>query len=209
MCVGDLIRKKRQELNLSQDELGRLVGVNRAAINKWECGRVKNLKRETIKKLSEIFNISPALLVEPEYPVHTTDMIDVDKGSMIHNRRIELNLTMKQVADAVGVSEATVSRWESGEISDMRHSRIVSLSKILNISPLDIIFCENTTPPAPVESLTAHEQAVLTAYRAKPEMQMAVDTLLGVSSAPTIESDIGRTVAMGESVLGKSRTDTK
>ena len=66
------------------------------------------------------------------------------------------------------------------------------------------------TPPAPdTESLTDHEKAVITAYRAKPEMQMAVDTLLGVSSSPTIESDIGRTVAMGESVLGKSRTDTK
>lgn len=208
MCVGDLIRQKRQELNLSQEELGRMVGVNRAAINKWECGRVKNLKRETIKKLSEIFNISPALLVEPEYPVQTTDMIDVDIGSIIHNRRNELGLTMKQVADAIGVSEATVSRWESGEISDMRRSKIASLSKILNISPLDIIGWEYCSP-APVESLTAHEKAVITAYRAKPEMQMAVDTLLGVSSAPTIESDIGRTVAMGESVLGKSRTDTK
>ena len=127
---------------------------------------------------------------------------------LLRARRIELNLTMKQVADAVGVSEATVSRWESGEISDMRRSKIVSLSKILNISPLDIIGWEYCSP-APVESLTAHEKAVITAYRAKPEMQMAVDTLLGVSSAPTIESDIGRTVAMGESVLGKSRTDTK
>ena len=128
---------------------------------------------------------------------------------LLRARRIELNLTMKQVADAVGVSEATVSRWESGEISDMRRSKIVSLSKILNISPLDIIGWEYCSPAPDTDSLTDHEQAVLMAYRAKPEMQMAVDTLLGVSSAPTIESDIGRTVSMGESVLGKSRTDTK
>lgn len=66
MHVGDLIRQKRTELNMTQEQLGNLLGVNRAAINKWETGRVTNLKRETIKKLSEIFQISPALLVEPE-----------------------------------------------------------------------------------------------------------------------------------------------
>ena len=69
MHVGELIRQKRTELNMTQEQLGKLLGVNRAAINKWETGRVTNLKRETIKKLSEIFQISPALLVEPEASV--------------------------------------------------------------------------------------------------------------------------------------------
>lgn len=66
MHVGDLIRKKRLEMDLTQEQLGEMVGVNRAAINKWETGRVTNLKRETIKQLSEIFGISPAMLVEPD-----------------------------------------------------------------------------------------------------------------------------------------------
>ena len=72
MHVGELIRQKRTELNMTQEQLGNLLGVNRAAINKWETGRVTNLKRETIKKLSEIFQISPALLVEPD----GTDFLD-------------------------------------------------------------------------------------------------------------------------------------
>ena len=50
-------------------------------------------------------------------------------------RRKDLGLTMKQVADAVGVSEGTVSRWESGAIANMRRDRIQALSKILNVSP--------------------------------------------------------------------------
>lgn len=66
MRVGDLIKQKRTEKNMTQEQLGELLGVNRAAINKWETGRVTNLKRETIKRLSEIFEISPALLVEPD-----------------------------------------------------------------------------------------------------------------------------------------------
>lgn len=58
-------------------------------------------------------------------------------------RRLELSLTMADVAKAVGVSEATVSRWESGNISDMRHSRIVALANVLKISPSVIMGWED------------------------------------------------------------------
>lgn len=50
-------------------------------------------------------------------------------------RRKALGLTMKQVADYVGVSEGTVSRWESGAIANMRRDRIKSLATILQTSP--------------------------------------------------------------------------
>ena len=55
---------------------------------------------------------------------------------IIRNRRIALGMTMKQVADAVGVNEATISRWESGEIDNMRRDRIAALAKILSIDPV-------------------------------------------------------------------------
>ena len=54
---------------------------------------------------------------------------------IIRNKRIELHLTMKQVADKVGVSEGTISRWESGEISNMRRDRIAALAKALLLPP--------------------------------------------------------------------------
>lgn len=57
----------------------------------------------------------------------------------IKKRRSELNLTMKQVAEFVGVSEATISRWESGQISEMRRDKAAKLAKILMISPAIIM----------------------------------------------------------------------
>lgn len=53
----------------------------------------------------------------------------------IYNRRNELGLTMKQLADAVGVSEGTISRWESGDIANMRRDKIKALADALDISP--------------------------------------------------------------------------
>lgn len=58
---------------------------------------------------------------------------------ILKNRRLELGLTMKEVSDAVGVSEATVSRWESGDIANMRRDKIFALAKKLGISPLTIM----------------------------------------------------------------------
>ena len=39
---------------------------------------------------------------------------------IIKQRRTELGLTLLDIAKQVGVSEGTVSRWESGDISNMR-----------------------------------------------------------------------------------------
>lgn len=54
---------------------------------------------------------------------------------IIKTRRITLGITQAQLAAAVGVSEATVSRWESGDISNMKRSRIAALAKALQIPP--------------------------------------------------------------------------
>lgn len=54
---------------------------------------------------------------------------------IIRNRRLEMRLTMKQVADTVGVSEGTVSRWESGHIENMKRDKIAALSKLLDLDP--------------------------------------------------------------------------
>jgi len=58
---------------------------------------------------------------------------------IIRNRRLELGFTMKEVADMVGVSEGTISRWESGHIANMRRDKIVALAKVLQISPSTIM----------------------------------------------------------------------
>ena len=62
--------------------------------------------------------------------------------NVIKNRRLEKGLTMKEVANAVGVSEGAVSRWESGDINNMRRDRIYRLSQVLDISPLLILGIE-------------------------------------------------------------------
>ncbi len=66
----------------------------------------------------------------------------------LKERRIELGLTMLEVAKLVGVSEATISRYESGNIKNMRRDRIEKYASALKVSPssfLDINEDNDTT----------------------------------------------------------------
>lgn len=63
MTTGERIKKLRTELGLSQDELGKMIGVKNAAIYKYEKGLVVNLKRDTIAKLASALNTTPAYLM--------------------------------------------------------------------------------------------------------------------------------------------------
>jgi transcriptional regulator with XRE-family HTH domain len=59
-------------------------------------------------------------------------------GDKIKKLRIERGLTMKEVATKVEVSEATISRWESGDIANMKKDKIAKLAKALN-APTDYL----------------------------------------------------------------------
>lgn len=69
-------------------------------------------------------------------------------GKLIHNRRIELKLTLEEVGNFVGVSKSTVKKWEDGYISNMKRDKIGQLAKILNLNPISLI----TGDENPIES---------------------------------------------------------
>lgn len=58
----------------------------------------------------------------------------------IKKKRQSLGMTMKQLAEKVGVSEATISRWESGNIGNMRRDNLNALIAALNVTPEEILF---------------------------------------------------------------------
>ena len=59
-------------------------------------------------------------------------------GALIKERRIELGFTMTEFAKLLDVNAATVSRWENGNIKNMKRNHVANISKILNI-PIDAL----------------------------------------------------------------------
>ena len=86
MVTGKKIKELRTSKGWTQEELGNKVGVNRAAVNKWETGRVQNIKRSTIAKLAEVFDVDPIVLLgyangqgatQDQYTAEELELIEV------------------------------------------------------------------------------------------------------------------------------------
>ena len=76
MNVGNLIKNKRKELNLTLEDLGNLVGVGKSTVRKWENGMIENMGRDKIALLSKALNISHLKLFDLDeviYKYHNFD----------------------------------------------------------------------------------------------------------------------------------------
>ena len=63
MSMADRIKEKRLQKGLTQEELAEKLGLQKSAVAKYENGRVENIKRSTIAKMSEILECSPTYLM--------------------------------------------------------------------------------------------------------------------------------------------------
>ena len=61
-------------------------------------------------------------------------MKKISIGALLKQRRKELSLTQRQIAQEVGVTETTVSRWEFGDIDNMRRDKIAGSANALKLA---------------------------------------------------------------------------
>lgn len=61
--MGDRIRYLRIAKQLSQKQLGDLLGITEGAISQWENDRVKNVKLETLEVLLKVLGVSLTYLI--------------------------------------------------------------------------------------------------------------------------------------------------
>lgn len=64
---------------------------------------------------------------------------------ILKQRRKDLGLTLAQIADLMEVTEATVQRWESGNIKTIRHEKIRRLADVLKVTPAALMGWEDTS----------------------------------------------------------------
>ena len=80
-------------------------------------------------------------------------------GDIIRNRRKELNMTQEDVAKAVNTTKATVSRWESGDISKIKNKTMEKLAHVLNMDPMLFLQREEVLMPEEVDVINAYRKA--------------------------------------------------
>lgn len=63
MSIGDNIKKKRNQKGITLLELAESIGVREATVQRYESGSIKNIKHETIIKIANVLETTPAYLM--------------------------------------------------------------------------------------------------------------------------------------------------
>lgn len=66
-------------------------------------------------------------------------------GEALKENRIRCQMTQEFVAETLGVSRQSVSKWENGS-SDPNTSNLIALAKLYKISPEELLECTTRTP---------------------------------------------------------------
>ena len=62
MNIGSRLRQLREKANLTQEEVGKQLGVTKATVNRYESGKI-DIKRTIAIKLSDILNTTPSYIM--------------------------------------------------------------------------------------------------------------------------------------------------
>lgn len=103
-------------------------------------------------------------------------------NKLIKKRRLELGLTLRDVANALNVAESTVSRYESKDIQNMGIDKIKELANVLQCSPGFLMGWEDSVSIKTTNnnlSLSQNEKELVKKYRVLDEKgKHTVNTVL-------------------------------
>ena len=63
MDFAEKIKRRREELGLTLEQVGNAVGVGKSTVRKWETGYIANVRRDKIGKLAEALRTTPDYLM--------------------------------------------------------------------------------------------------------------------------------------------------
>ncbi|MCI8640320.1 MAG: helix-turn-helix transcriptional regulator [Clostridia bacterium] len=109
MTFGERLKMLRKDFNISQDDLGKKIGVARTSIANYETNR-NYPTSEVLEKLSDVFNVSI------DYLLCKTDIRSYDKDNQefrfAYHKEME-GLTEEEVADALRFYKEMKKRVEN------------------------------------------------------------------------------------------------
>jgi transcriptional regulator with XRE-family HTH domain len=131
--LGELIRTRRKELNMTLAEVADKLGSKKQFINQIEFGRSPLCESDdTIIRLAEILqcDVNELMAAKPKRKLKPTISI-TPLGVFLVDKRVNLNLTQKEVSNSSGVSQAIISSLERGTYSSSCCSSLEKISKAL------------------------------------------------------------------------------
>lgn len=76
MTVSQRIKDLRIEHDMTQEQLGEILGVGKATVQKYESGQIQNLKSAHIKKLCTLFKKRPHYFIFDDADIESNEVTE-------------------------------------------------------------------------------------------------------------------------------------
>lgn len=85
MSVGNRIRQRRLELGLSGEEVGKMLGVNKTTVYRYEKGEIDKMPIEVVEKLSVALRTTPDVIMGWNTDASTpTNLVPINRASIVN-----------------------------------------------------------------------------------------------------------------------------
>lgn len=106
---------RKEKCHKTQEEVGKHVGVGKAAIQKYENGIVTNIPSDKIELLAEALETTPGFIMGWE-PDQEYEKLDYRFGLALKNEREARGKSIREFSKEIGMSERMLAKYERGEI---------------------------------------------------------------------------------------------
>ena len=115
--IGNNLKYCREELEMTQTELGNIFGVSNSTVRGWENAYDSIPLKKLVKFCNQFnYSIDFVLGLTRENQEHTNNIVinQVKIGKKLKSLRTKLGLTQQEIADEYSISRSTYSHYEIG-----------------------------------------------------------------------------------------------
>lgn len=130
----DKIKYLRDELEITQEEISKILGCTRTAYSLWEINK-NTIPLYYLNKISNVYNINIDYLVDLSNEKYVNfEKVEIDRiklGRRIREARKSINFTQEKLASKLNTTHSVISAYESGK-STVSTLFIIDIAKITN-----------------------------------------------------------------------------
>lgn len=133
---ADKIKNLRDELEITQEDISKVLGCTRTAYSLWEINK-NTIPLYYLNKIANEYNINIDYLVDLSNKKYINfKKVEIDKiklGKKIKEARKSINYTQEKLASKLNTTHSVISAYESGKTT-VSTLFIIEIAKITNKS---------------------------------------------------------------------------
>lgn len=132
MTIGARIKNKRNDLNMTLEEVAKIVGTTRQTIQKYESGVIEGIPSDKVELLAKALQTTPAYLMGWEdSQAEPQKTIISDTGRRIKEKRLLAGISIEELAEQSNVSADIITRLETGVPTSFDSKILKGIARVL------------------------------------------------------------------------------